>query len=121
MAIFRRKKTDQPSKKMNPKAVLALANALEPVLKRWDNSKSEHVEETVYEAISALLEEGIIQINGEDLEMSAVLRQLLGSDSNLIEEAERFEQLINGYLGDIEWDDMEDAYYLLERIVSELK
>jgi hypothetical protein len=87
----------------------------------WDNSKPEHAEESVFEAISELAEGGLIRLDdGEDTTLSVVLRELCGSTSALVEKAEKFEQSISGYEGQVEWDDMEDAYYMLEGIAGEL-
>ncbi|HSZ02733.1 MAG TPA: hypothetical protein VK788_24775 [Terriglobales bacterium] len=119
--IRKRKNRKAPTVPTNPKAAGALVKGLQQVLDKWDNSKPERAEEKLFEAISALLDGGLVDLKEKELTLPGVLGSLFGHGSELAEKGESLERLISGYSESVEWDDMQDAYYVLEEIVAELQ
>jgi hypothetical protein len=105
----------------SPRAAGRLAAGLREVIEEWDNDHPEHIERKVFEAISALLNENLIRGAEGKLGLADTLGILFGADSEMKREGEKFERLINGYFGEVDWDDMEEAQNILEEIISELE
>ena len=114
-------KTKQQPSTASPRAAGRLASGLREAIEDWDNSDPEHVEGIIFEAISALLNEHLIKNPPENLGLADTLEILFGAESEVKKQAEKFEQLINGYFGEVDWDDMAEAEGILEEIISELE
>jgi hypothetical protein len=129
MARKRNRKTahkDKAARKLPQATILEAAKTLLSGLgsaeDEWDDSDPESVEEKISEAISSVLKDNSIRLEEEDRAgLSSIIGVLFGIDSDLRFEAERFEDLINGYFGEVESDDMEEARSVLDDILSGLR
>lgn len=103
-----------------PRAAKIVVRELTSVLNRWHNN-AEWVEEQIKEVLSSLLEDEDSGIElSEDSSLSDVIGELVGLDSELYSRVVEFEDMVNGYMGDIEWDDLADASLILDGVVSQL-
>jgi hypothetical protein len=81
------------------------------------------VQGAVDEAVSTLINEGLIQEFKNPKEppgLSDIFTVLFPRRSKLIEQAEYFEELISGYADQAHVDDLQEAYNILESILDEI-
>ncbi len=103
-------------------AAKRLALGLESVSEGWDSDDPESIEEAVFEAVSSVLKDKAIEIQEDrDAGLGSLMEILFGAESDLSVAAGRFGNLINGYFGDVDPDDMEEAQSVLDDIVSGLR
>jgi hypothetical protein len=94
---------------------------LELIIENWDCEDSESIDEKVAEAVSSVLKSGLKGVGAECAGLSLLLDTLFGIESEISSQAHRFEDLINGYFGDVEFDDMEEAQTILDDLISDLR
>lgn len=82
------------------------------------------VQGQLYEAISTLIEEGVIPMFRDPKKpptLSEILEALVGPQSELAERASYFEDLISGYEDKAHVDDLREAHSVLEEIIETLQ
>jgi hypothetical protein len=121
MAKRTRSKNASESEITNVNAAKILRKHLDALLEEWDNTEPEKVGSTIMKAASELEDQGVAEVKATESDLANIMAHVVTERSELQNLAEKFDKLTNGYSDDPDWDEMQEAYWILDDLVAQLK